>query len=121
MNGNKIILDTNIIIYILSWNEDYINKYLDKEIYVSVISELEVLSYNFESKKDEEIARSFFRNVNIIDISYEIKELVISIKKQNKVKLPDSIILATSLFLDIKLETEDIRLKNSYTKIISKG
>jgi predicted nucleic acid-binding protein len=89
MNGNKVFLDTNIIIYILAGNEEYINKFLDKEIYVSIITELEVLSYKFKSKEDEKIAKSFFENVNIVDISYFVKDLVISIKQENKVKLPD--------------------------------
>lgn len=35
----------------------------------------------------------------------------------NKVKLPDWIILATSLFLWLELETEDIKLKNLLNKI----
>ena len=120
MNGNKVFLDTNIIIYILAGDEFYINKFLNKEIYVSVITELEVLSYKFKSKKDENIAKSFFDNVNIIDISYFVKNLVISIKQENKIKLPDSIILATSLFLWIKLETEDIKLKNILEKLNNK-
>jgi len=89
MSGNKVFLDTNIIIYILSGNEKYINKFLDKEIYVSIITEIEVLSYKFKSIEDENIAKKFFENVNIVDISCFVKNLIISIKKENKVKLPD--------------------------------
>ena len=117
MSGNKVFLDTNIIIYILSGNEKYINKFLDKEIYVSIITEIEVLSYKFKSIEDENIAKNFFENVNIVDISCFVKNLIISIKKENKVKLPDWIILATSLFLWLELETEDIKLKNLLNKI----
>ena len=117
MNGNSVFLDTNIIIYILSWNRKYIDLFIWKNIYVSVISELEVLSYNFINEKEEQIAKKFFENVNIIEISYIVKDLVYIIRKRYKIKLPDSIILATSLYLGLNLETEDIKLKNIFLKI----
>jgi len=117
MNGNSVFLDTNIIIYILSWNRKYIDLFIWKNIYVSVISELEVLSYNFINEKEEQIAKKFFENVNIIEISYIVKDLVYIIRKKYKIKLPDSIILATSLYLGLNLETEDIKLKNIFLKI----
>ena len=119
MNGNKILIDTNIIVYILSGNTDYIKKVSDKEIFVSFISELEVLSYNFETKQDEETAQSFFKEISVIGMNENIKKLVIDLKKKHKIKLPDCIILATSLVTSIDLLTNDTELKNLYNRLVN--
>lgn len=118
MNGNKILLDTNIVVYILSWNPDYIAKISEKEIFVSFITELEVLSYNFETKQDEQTARSFFDEVYIAHMDNSIKNLVIALKRTYKIKLPDCIILATSLAYSIDLVTNDLDLMNIYNRAL---
>lgn len=119
MNGNRIFIDTNIIIYILSWNKNYIDKVLDKEIFVSFISELEVLSYVFNSKQDEDMAKEFFEEIHIIDMNENIKNVVITIKKKYKIKLPDCIILATCLLNSLDLLTNDTDLLTIYNTILS--
>ncbi len=118
MNGNKILLDTNIVVYILSWNPDYIAKISEKEIFVSFITELEVLSYNFETKQDEQTATSFFEEVYIAHMDNSIKNLVIALKRTYKIKLPDCIILATSLAYSIDLVTNDLDLMNIYNRAL---
>lgn len=119
MNGNKIFLDTNIVIYILLWNKEYINKIFDKEIYVSFISKLEVLAYNFDSIDDELKAIDFFTNTFKIDLNENIENLVILLKKKYKIKLPDCIILATSIFYNIDLLTNDENLLKIYNSVLS--
>lgn len=45
MNGNNLIVDTNIILYLLSGDQtvaDFLNK---KHVFVSFITELELLGY----------------------------------------------------------------------------
>ncbi|NPA67112.1 MAG: type II toxin-antitoxin system VapC family toxin [Chlorobi bacterium] len=88
MSGNGLIADTNIILYILGGNEKLAKKTDKKNIYISFITELELLSYGkFENK--------------------EIKENTIKIRKKYSVKLPDAIIAATSKYLDLPLITAD--------------
>ncbi len=118
MNGNKILLDTNIIIYILSWNEEYINKFSTFSIFTSFISELEVLSYNFTSIEDENNAKYFFENVEVLQINQDIKNIVISIRKSYKIKLPDCIIIATAIFHNLEFESNDLKLLEIYRKFL---
>ena len=47
----------------------------------------------------------------IIDINSEIKNLTIHYRKRYKLKLPDSIISAMSLYLDLPLITADADFK----------
>ena len=55
MNGNKIVLDTNIVLYILDGNNELATILDRMELFVSVISEIELLGYqhidDFEKSK----------------------------------------------------------------------
>ena len=52
MNGNKILLDTNIILYLLEGNQELANLLNGMELYISVISEIELLGYQNISKEE---------------------------------------------------------------------
>ncbi len=45
MNGSKILIDTNIALYLFNGDEDLAAELQDKEAYVSFINELELLGY----------------------------------------------------------------------------
>jgi len=45
MSGNSFLIDTNIILYVLNGNKGLAKKIDNKEIYVSFITELELLGY----------------------------------------------------------------------------
>jgi len=48
------------------------------------------------------------KNLPVIDLYKEIVEKVIQIRQQNKIKLPDAIILATALINQFELITANI-------------
>lgn len=77
-----------------------------------------MLSYNFGSKEEEETARSFFNEVSVIDMHKDVKNVVIALKRKYKIKLPDSIILATALVYSIELLTNDSDLLNFYNRAL---
>jgi predicted nucleic acid-binding protein len=56
--------------------------------------------------------KRFLSNCKIIDINRSIKDTAINIRKSNKLKLPDAIIAATTLYLNIPLITADKGFKN---------
>lgn len=45
MNGSSFIIDTNIVLYILNGNRELAEKLNNKNIYVSFITELELLGF----------------------------------------------------------------------------
>jgi predicted nucleic acid-binding protein len=107
MNGNRFLIDTNIFLYLLSGNKT-ITEILDgTQPYVSFITQLELLGYQGISQKDMKSIMKFLEECIIIDINDEIKKHTISISQKNKIKLPDSIIAATSIFLELPLLTAD--------------
>lgn len=113
MNGNKIFVDTNIILYLLNGDRTIAELLDGKQIYISFISELELLGYSLNSKKEIKIIREFLDQCIIIDINEEIKNEVISLKHKYNFKLPDSIIIATALFIDLPLITADKDFKKA--------
>lgn len=111
MNGNKLFLDTNIILYLLNGDETLAELLNGKQIYISVITELELLAYKGITKKEEKVIHEFVSQCKVIAISGEVKRETIRIRKTYHTKLPDSIIIATALYLDLPLITSDVEFK----------
>ena len=112
MNGIRILCDTNPLIYLLDGNRD-IARFIDgKQIYLSVITELELFGKQNLSLQDNEIIESLLRGCFVIDINQEIKHIYRKIKQQQIIKLPDAIVAATAIYLDIPLLTFDKGFKN---------
>jgi len=75
MNGIRIICDTNPLIYLLDGNKD-IAKFLDnRQIYLSVITELELFGKPNLSSQDAKIIDVLLDECFIIDINQLTKDL----------------------------------------------
>ncbi|MCK4923234.1 MAG: type II toxin-antitoxin system VapC family toxin [Bacteroidales bacterium] len=107
MNGNKLFLDTNIILYMLQGDETLTELLNNKQFYISFITQLELLSFPGLTKKDISIIERLLSECVIIDINSEIKATTTNLRREFKLKLPDCIIAATSLYLDLPLITAD--------------
>ena len=112
MNGNKIFVDTNILIYFLQGDKDVIAMISDKEIVISFITELELLSLPKISDKSKKLIKELLKICLIIDINAEIKDLAIEFRQKSKIKLPDAIIAATAYFHQLPLLTAVKRFKS---------
>jgi predicted nucleic acid-binding protein len=52
MNGNKVFVDTNIILYLFGGDKTIAELLNGKQIYISFITQLELLSYSKNTKND---------------------------------------------------------------------
>lgn len=111
MNGNKLLLDTNIVLYLLNGDTTLAELLNNKQLYISIISELELLAFKDLTKKEEKIIIDFISQCKVVNINQAIKQETIRIRKVYKAKLPDSIIMATALYLDLPLITADSDFK----------
>lgn len=107
MSGTNYVLDTNIISYFIGGNEDIAPYFVDSNIYVSFITELELLSNPNFSTNDLEVLNGLLSTMHIVEINTPIKQQTIHFRKNFKLKLSDSIIAATADFLDCALVTAD--------------
>ena len=113
MNGNSILLDTNTVLYLLAGDETLAEFLNGKKLLISVITELELLSYKHLTAKDSKILSSFISELQIENITQDIKLNTIEIRKTTNLKLPDCIIVATSISLNIPLISADKGLKSA--------
>jgi len=110
LSQSAILLDTNIALYYLGGRLALplpIGRH-----HVSIITEMELLSYPSLSLTDEQQIRNFLVQIMIIRIDDTIKNMAIILRKQHRLKLPDAIIAATAQSLGALLLTNDLKLSN---------
>lgn len=116
MSGSSIALDTNVVLYLLNGNSALTELTFQKRIYLSFICQLELLSFSQLSIKEKNQIEKFIKECHVIDINQEIKEVVVSIRKKYKLKLPDCIVWATASYFEIPLLTFDKEFKKVQDK-----
>jgi len=107
MSGNKFLLDTNAVLYILNGDEALAELLNGQKLYISIISEMELLSYKNITAKERQQIKNFLTDFVIVNIDDEIRDQTIETKKNTNLKLPDSIIAATAMVLDMPFVTSD--------------
>lgn len=110
MNGNRLVSDTNVLIYLLKGEEKAAEILNNKEIYLSVISEIELLDFRNSTIQELNNIKKFLSDCYIVDLNNIIKETAIELKRTYNLKTPDAIICATSKFLNLPLATSDNKL-----------
>ena len=108
MSGNSALFDSNIIIY-LSKREIPLS-FLDQfdEHYISVITYMEVLGYRFRDAIEENFIREILGVFHLLYIDQKIADMVIQIRRETSIRLPDAIIAATAKTANLQLVTRNI-------------
>lgn len=107
MNGVRLLLDTNIIIYYLKGVKETKSILNDNDICVSYVTAIETIGYWKNTKKDISSIKKLFTAFEIIYTDEKIMNKAIDLRLTYKLKTPDSIIAATALVKDIPLVTAD--------------
>lgn len=71
---------------------------------------MELLPYPSLDEANLAQIRAFLSEVAVVDLTEEIRELAISLRRQYALKLPDAIVPATALSLRASLVTNDAKL-----------
>lgn len=111
MNGNNLLLDSNIILYLMKGEQTLVPLLDQKQPYVSFITQLETLGHKGITKQEQTLITNFLNECIIIDINAAIKDFTIKLRQKYVLKLPDSIIMATSQYLNMTIITADIEFK----------
>lgn len=102
------VLDTSTILYFLTGRLD--EELSESDYQVSVIAEMELLSYPGLKVHEAESIKDFLKAVTLVDLTAEVKQEAIRLRKEHKLKLPDAIIAATAMTSDATLLTQDKKL-----------
>lgn len=107
MNGNKVFIDTNTAIYLLNGDKTLAEVLNGKRIFISFITQLELLGYNQITEDEIETINLMLESFAIIDINEQIKALAIKLRRKYAIKIPDCVIAATAIYYDSPLITSD--------------
>ncbi len=110
MSGNSVLLDTNIVLYFLGGDKALIPLLENKQLIVSFISELELLSYKDLKENERLKIKQFLSECIILDINQLIKERTVELRRKYSLRLPDSIVIATALYLNVPIISADKEL-----------
>lgn len=102
----SFVLDTNTLIYAL--NQGVL--LTPNRHHLSVISELELLSYHGLNENDKKQLGQVLKYFDIQELNGQIKQLTIALRSEYRLKLPDSIVVATAFYLNKPLITSDKKL-----------
>ena len=106
MSGINYLTDTNALIYLLD-GQECMKPFLSERLSMSIISEMEILSYPALTEDNEKSVRGLLSKCNIIPVNDEVKEPAIKIRRAHNVKLPDAIVAATAMVNGMTLLSAD--------------
>lgn len=112
MSGNqRIILDTNAVVSLLSGNHELATQ-LEAAEYVgmSVISYLEFLAFDALSERDRRCFECFCERIEVVELKHDdrgLMETTQALRRKHRLKLPDAVIGATALSRNALLITND--------------
>ena len=112
MNGISIVSDTNPLIYLLNGSQkaaEYLN---DKQVWISSITELELFGKKNLTVAEKREIDFLIDSCFIAELNSGIKNITKELLQTVKIKLPDAIIAATALYLDLPLLTFDSDFSN---------
>jgi len=115
MTENGFVLDTNAVIF-LTTKGNIIPSNLEHELneadlFISVISEIELFSKPALPLNEEENLRTFLsERIFTVELTSDIKKETIALRRSARLKIPDCIIAATAIVQNIALLTADKEL-----------
>jgi len=119
MEPHSYLIDTNAVIDYLGKKipvngMQFMNTVVDAIPNVSVITKIEVLGFN-TTEHQFKILTDFMDDAIVMDLTKEVADICILLRKKYKTKLPDAIIAATALADNAILITRNI---NDFKNII---
>lgn len=108
--GLIVVLDTNIVIYLLSGR---IAAFPEGEPRISIVTEIELLSNRSAPASEEQQVRVFLSTIAVVGLDETIKNEAINLRKAHGLRLPDAIIAGTAQALGAELLTNDLKLLNN--------
>lgn len=108
----EYLMDTNVISGYFSETLsesalDFLGEVIDNIPNLSVITEIEALSWINADKNKERILREFIGDSTILGVTPQVVQQCVSIRRSRKIKTPDAIIAATAIVNNLILISSD--------------
>lgn len=107
MSGSRILLDTNVALYLLRGDRSAADALAGQEVYISFITRMELLSKPRMTRTEIKQVDAFVQEWPMVEMNRSIMESAIVLRRDHGLKIPDAIIGATAIYLDLTLLTAD--------------
>ncbi len=107
MNGSALLLDTNVALYLLRGDRSAADALQGQGVFISFVTKMELLSKPGMSRTEIRQVTAFVEEWPMVEMNRTIMDRAIVIRREHRLKLPDAIIAATAIFLNIPLLTAD--------------
>lgn len=109
----RMLCDTNILIAYLNGDPSIIDVLHESSgsLYISAVTVVEVLALPKLSKHEISVIQDFLLTFVVIPLDNRLAQESAVVCRFYKLKVPDSIIAATALYLDVPLATRDRAFK----------
>ncbi|QMT30730.1 MULTISPECIES: type II toxin-antitoxin system VapC family toxin [Alysiella] len=119
MNGKRYLLDTCTLIGLQKQSPESVALLAEKGVYlsqcgISVITYIEFVGFHGADKATSQHLMAIAQRFTQFPISNEIRDLAIALRQHHKIKLPDTLILATAKAHNLTLLTLDEKLARIY-------
>jgi len=91
---------------------EFLSGVIDLTPNISVITEIEALSWRNPDPNKERIVKMFVGEANILGLSRNVVSQCVNIRRERKIKTPDAIIAATAIEHKLVLLTSDSDFNN---------
>ena len=110
--GTQYLMDSNAVIDYLKGSlpatgMKFMNNVINDVPHVSIITEIEVLGFN-TTLAAYTLLTDFFNDASVFNLTKDVANRTIDLRKKYKIKLPDAIIAATAITYKRTLITRNI-------------
>jgi len=115
MSKSRFFVDSNVIIDTLSRKLDllaFLDDFPDCEVFINLIVEIEVLSKNNMSEREEAEARALLNSFKYAEIDKPVCDLAVQIRRAKELRLPDALIAASAITLNATVLSNDSHLRD---------
>ena len=120
-------LDTNILIGYLNDDKKVADQLLawrkvGKKFFISVITEVEILSFPFLTQEEIVKIQRFLQEFTIIPLDTQLARMAAGIRRNSKIKLGDSVVIATAKLTNsvlVSLDKDVIKKAGTSVKVQS--
>lgn len=117
----NVLLDTNVVLYLLRGDEQLVELLQGANAYVSVVTRIELFSQAKLGQENEKLIEAFLEQCTLVQLDPTVQDITIGIRKRHGLKVPDAMIAATAVYLNVQLITADkqfSRLKDEVSLLL---
>ena len=107
MTAERLLVDTNVLVYHLGGRVDATLALQGVEVHISFVTEIKLQSKASLSAADLVSIHAAMAHYRISDVNPSIKRLAAELRRRYSLKLADALVAATALHLDMPLLTAD--------------